>query len=144
MEQLRILIADDDATTRKFLEGALKKMSHECVMAVGGKEAWEAYQTTQPAVILADWLMPGLSGLELCRMIRADRRERYAYVILVTAMSGKGSYLEGMDAGADDFVTKPFDLDEMGARLRVGQRIINLQTEINRLGVGNLSVPDRP
>jgi sigma-B regulation protein RsbU (phosphoserine phosphatase) len=133
MNQLKILVADDDATTRKFLLAGLKGMSHECVVAVDGKQAWEVYQESRPSVILADWLMPGLSGLELCRMIRADRRERYAYVILVTALSGKGSYLEGMDAGADDFVTKPFDLDEMGARLRVAQRIINLQTEIHQL-----------
>jgi phosphoserine phosphatase RsbU/P len=133
MSQLRILVAEDDATARTFLLAALKRMSHDCVVAVDGKQAWEAYQESQPSVILADWLMPGLSGLELCRLIRADRRERYAYVILVTALSGKGCYLEGMDAGADDFVTKPFDLDEMGARLRVAQRIINLQTEIHQL-----------
>jgi DNA-binding response OmpR family regulator len=133
MNQLKILVADDDAPTRKFLLAALKGKSHECVVAEDGKQAWEVYQESRPSVILADWLMPGLSGLELCRMIRADRRERYAYVILVTALIGKGSYLEGMDAGADDFVTKPFDLDEMGARLRVAQRIINLQTEIHQL-----------
>jgi len=133
MNQLKILIAEDDAAARMFLLAALKRMGHHCVVAVDGKQAWEAYQESQPSVILADWLMPGLSGLELCRMIRADRRERYPYVILVTALSGKGSYLEGMDAGADDFVTKPFDLDEMGARLRVAQRIINLQTEIHQL-----------
>lgn len=133
MSQLKILIAEDDTVARKFLLAGLKRMSHECVVAVDGRQAWEAYQESQPSVILADWLMPGLSGIELCRMIRADRRERYPYVILVTALSGKGSYLEGMDAGADDFVTKPFDLDEMGARLRVAQRIINLQTEIHQL-----------
>ncbi|MFL5494135.1 MAG: PleD family two-component system response regulator [Gemmatimonadales bacterium] len=133
MSQLKILIADDDTVARKFLLAGLNRMGHECVVAVDGKQAWEAYQESQPSVILADWLMPGLSGLELCRMIRADRRERYTYVILVTALSGKGCYLEGMDAGADDFVTKPFDLDEMGARLRVAQRIINLQTEIHQL-----------
>jgi phosphoserine phosphatase RsbU/P len=133
MSQLKILIADDDATARQFLLAALRQMRHECVVAVDGKQAWEAYQEGQPSVILADWLMPGLSGLDLCRMIRADRRERYPYVILVTALSGKGSYLEGMDAGADDFVSKPFDLDEMGARLRVAHRIINLQSEIHQL-----------
>jgi len=133
MNQLKILIAEDDTAARTFHLAALKKMRHDCVVAVDGKQAWEAYQESQPSVILADWLMPGFSGLDLCRMIRADRRERYPYVILVTALSGKGSYLEGMDAGADDFVTKPFDLDEMGARLRVAQRIINLQTEIHQL-----------
>lgn len=133
MSVLKILIADDDATARRFLQAALRKLDHECVMAVDGREAWEAYQATQPSIILADWLMPNLSGIELCRMIRADARARYAYVILVTALSGKGSYLEGMQAGADDFVTKPFDLDEMAARLHVAKRIIGLQTEIHQL-----------
>jgi phosphoserine phosphatase RsbU/P len=133
MSALKILIADDDPTARRFLQAALHKLEHECVLAVDGREAWEAYRATQPSIILADWLMPKLSGIELCRMIRADARPRYAYVIMVTALSGKGSYLEGMQAGADDFVTKPFDLDEMAARLHVARRIIGLQTEIHQL-----------
>lgn len=133
MSTLKILIADDDPTARRFLQAALHKLEHECILAVDGQEAWEAYRATQPSIILADWLMPRLSGIELCRMIRADARPRYAYVIMVTALSGKGSYLEGMQAGADDFVTKPFDLDEMSARLHVAKRIIGLQTEINQL-----------
>ncbi len=133
MSGLKILIADDDATARNFLHAALRRLQHECVVVPDGRAAWEAYQAVQPSLVLADWVMPGLSGLDLCRMIRAERRQRYTYVILVTALSGKGSYLEGMDAGADDFVTKPFDLDEMAARLRVAQRIISLQTQIKQL-----------
>jgi phosphoserine phosphatase RsbU/P len=133
MSGLKILIADDDATARNFLRAALRRLDHECVVAPDGPSAWEAYQTVQPSLVLADWLMPGLTGLELCRMIRSERRPRYTYVILVTALSGKGSYLEGMEAGADDFVTKPFDLDEMAARLRVAQRIIGMQAEIGQL-----------
>ncbi len=133
MSKLKILIADDDPMARRFLQAALGKLAHECVMAVDGHEAWEAYLATSPSVVLADWLMPRLSGIELCRKIRADARPRYAYVMLVTALSGKGSYLEGMQAGADDFVSKPFDLDEMAARLHVARRIIGLQTEVHQL-----------
>lgn len=133
MSALKILIADDDAPARRFLQSALRKLDHECVMAADGREAWEAYQATAPTIVLADWIMPRLSGIELCRMMRADARPRYTYVILVTALTGKGSYLEGMEAGADDFVTKPFDLDEMTARLRVARRIIGLQSEIRQL-----------
>ncbi|HUF35001.1 MAG TPA: response regulator [Gemmatimonadales bacterium] len=123
MTRPTILIADDYATARNVLQGSLRRLDYECVVAPDGPSAWEGYQATRPSLVLADWVMPGLSGLELCRMIRAESRQRYTYVILVTALSGKGSYLEGMDAGADDFVTKPFDLDEMAARLRVAQRI---------------------
>jgi DNA-binding response OmpR family regulator len=133
MSRLPVLIADDDATARNFLKAFLRKFDYDCVLASDGEQAWQAFQSAQPAMILADWLMPKLSGLELCRMIRAERRPRYPYVILVTALSGKGSYLEGMDAGADDFVTKPYDLDEMAARLRVAERIISLQTEVRQL-----------
>jgi phosphoserine phosphatase RsbU/P len=133
VDGLRILIADDDPTARNFLRAALRNLDHECLLAGNGREAWEAYQANQPTLVLADWVMPELSGLDLCRMIRAENRPRYTYVILVTALTGKGSYLEGMDAGADDFVTKPFDVDQMAARLRVAQRILGLQTELKQL-----------
>jgi DNA-binding response OmpR family regulator len=133
MPRLPVLIADDDATARTFLKAFLKKFDYDCILAADGEQAWAAFQAAQPGLILADWLMPGLSGLELCRMIRAERRPRYPYIILITALSGKGSYLEGMNAGADDFVTKPYDLDEMAARLRVAERIISLQTEVRQL-----------
>jgi CheY-like chemotaxis protein len=133
MAGLKVLVADDDAGSRAVLRAALLKLGHVCVEATTGSEAWEAYQREAPALILADWMMPGVDGLELCRMIRADRRARYPYVMLVTVLGGKGSYLRGMAAGADDFVSKPFDADEMAARLRVGERIIGLQDEIRQL-----------
>jgi len=133
MAGLKVLVADDDAASRAVLRAALRKLGHECVEAADGKEAWEAYRREAPALVLADWMMPGLDGLELCRMIRAEPRARYPYIILVTVLGGKGSYLRGMDAGADDFVSKPFDAEEMSARLRVGERIIGLQREIRQL-----------
>jgi CheY-like chemotaxis protein len=131
--RLKALIADDDPTIRRLLRAALKKLDCDCVTARNGREAWAAYLSEAPSLVLADWMMPELDGLELCRMIRAHKRERYTYVMLVTVLSGKGSYLEGMKAGADDFVPKPLDLDEMRARFRVAQRIIGLQHEIHRL-----------
>jgi CheY-like chemotaxis protein len=133
MAGLKVLVADDDAASRAVLRAALRKLGHVCVEAATGSEAWEVYRREAPALILADWMMPGVDGLELCRMIRADRRARYPYVMLVTVMGGKGSYLRGMAAGADDFVSKPFDAEEMAARLRVGERIIGLQDEIRQL-----------
>jgi sigma-B regulation protein RsbU (phosphoserine phosphatase) len=133
MAALKVLVADDDAASRAVLRGTLRKLGHVCVEAASGGEAWEMYRREAPALVLADWMMPGVDGLELCRMIRAERRPRYPYVILVTALGGKGSYLRGMAAGADDFVSKPFDVDEMTARLRVGERIISLQDEIRQL-----------
>jgi DNA-binding response OmpR family regulator len=78
-------------------------------------------------------MMPEMDGLELCRKIRAQKRASYTYIILLTALSGKANYLEGMEAGADDFVVKPFDADELKARLRVGQRILGLQLEVRQL-----------
>lgn len=133
MAGLKVLVADDDAASRAVLRAALRKLGHECVEAASGNEAWETYRREAPALVLADWMMPGLDGLELCRMIRAEPRARYPYLILVTVLGGKGSYLRGMAAGADDFVSKPFDAEEMAARLRVGERIIGLQREISQL-----------
>jgi sigma-B regulation protein RsbU (phosphoserine phosphatase) len=133
MKGLKVLVADDDAASRAVLRAALRKLGHVCIEAANGREAWEAYRRDAPALILADWMMPDVDGLELCRLIRADQRARYPYIILVTALEGKGSYLRGMDAGADDFVSKPFDAEEMAARLMVGERIIGLQHEISQL-----------
>jgi phosphoserine phosphatase RsbU/P len=133
MAGLKVLVADDDTASRAVLRSALRKLGHECVEAASGSEAWTTYRREAPSLILADWMMPGLDGLELCRRIRAESRARYPYVILVTVLGGKGSYLRGMAAGADDFVSKPFDAEEMAARLRVGERIIGLQREIRQL-----------
>ena len=127
----RILVADDAALLRRLACRSLGE--HQTIEAQDGYEALDLIQEHRPDIAILDWMMPGLSGVELCRMVRAERRARYPYFILVTALSGKGSYLEGMGAGADDFVTKPYDMDELGARLRVAQRIVSLQTEVQQL-----------
>lgn len=131
--RMKVLIADDDGPARAFLRAALRKLDFDSVIATDGRDAWDQYRSSHPSLVLADWVMPELSGIDLCRMIRAENRSRYTYIILITALSGKGSYLQGMEAGADDIVTKPFDLEEMAAKLRVARRILGLQTELKQL-----------
>ena len=130
---MKILVVDDDKVIGVFMTAALTELGHEPVLARDGQEAWEIYQTSTPDIVITDWMMPKIDGLELVRMIRADARHRYTYVILLTALGGKGSYLEGMRAGADDFITKPHDIDTLAARLRVAERILGLTVHVARL-----------
>jgi DNA-binding response OmpR family regulator len=130
---MKILIADDDALTRRLVARTLQQLGHEVVAAKNGCDAWQAFRKETFPLIISDWMMPELNGLELCRMVRAENRSRYTYFILLTMLDGKGSFLEGMKAGADDFMTKPFDADQLAARLHVAQRIVGLQTEVKQL-----------
>lgn len=130
---MEILIADDDATSRLLLKARLEQLGHTPIVAEGGQGAWVTYRERRPPVVITDWLMNDMDGLELCRRIRGEGRRVYTYVILLTVKSGKGPYLEGMSAGVDDFITKPFDPDTLAARLRVAERIIGLQTEVRQL-----------
>jgi len=131
---MRILVADDDCTSLVLLSSLLEKQGHECILAEDGKQAWDLYQQqTDIHIIISDWLMPNIDGLQLCKFIRAENRERYTYFILLTVLSGKGCFLEGMEAGADDFLSKPIDTESLMARLRVAERIIGMQIEINQM-----------
>ncbi len=130
---MNILVAEDDAVSRLVLGATLRRLGHQPVLAENGREAWAAFQKESPPLVITDWIMGGIDGLELCRLIRAERRVKYTYVILLTVMQGKGAYLEGMNAGVDDFITKPFDPDELAARLRVAERILGLQTQVKQL-----------
>ncbi len=130
---MKILIADDDNASRLLLSAHLKSLRHEVLTAADGAEAWERYLAELPQIVITDWLMPGIDGLEICRMIRSERRKKYTYVMLLTSLSGKGSFLEGMRAGADDFITKPFDTDALAARITVAERIIGMEQEIAQL-----------
>ncbi|HZS34239.1 MAG TPA: response regulator transcription factor [Methylomirabilota bacterium] len=130
---MRVLIADDDAVSRLHLQRVLTKLGHEVVETSDGQETWERFQAEPTPVVILDWIMPRVDGLEVCRMIRAEHRPRYTYVIMLTVLGGRGSYLEGMEAGADDFMTKPFDVDQLMARLRVAERILGLQAELRQL-----------
>lgn len=130
---MKVLIAEDDPVSSLVLSAKLKKLGYEVIPTDNGRDAWFAYQREAPRIVITDWMMPTVDGLELCRMIRADNRIQYTYIIMLTALSGKGSYVEGMTAGADDFVTKPFDMEGLKARLRVAERVLSLQSEVNQL-----------
>jgi phosphoserine phosphatase RsbU/P len=130
---MRILVVEDDFDARDMLEVALELDGHDVATACHGEEGWQAFQSEDFSVVISDCVMPETDGLELCRRIRASRTTRYCYVILLTALHGKAKFLEAMDAGADDFISKPYDPDELRARLRVAERIVGLQDRIKRL-----------
>jgi phosphoserine phosphatase RsbU/P len=130
---MRILIAEDDALARRVLTTLLEALGHEVVATPDGREAWGAFERGSFAVVISDWMMPGLDGLELCRRIRGADRTRYTYLILLSSLGGKSHFLEGMEAGADDFLTKPPDPDELRLRLRVAERVLGLQAEVRQL-----------
>lgn len=130
---MKILIAEDDDISRDILAGQLKKLGHEVVAVENGAKAWAVFQEGAIQLVITDWQMPELDGLELCRRIRSDPREKYTYVVVLTALDGKVGYLEGMSAGADDFVSKPCDLVDLSVRLRVAERILKLQLEVRQL-----------
>jgi DNA-binding response OmpR family regulator len=124
---MRVLIAEDDRDSRELLSWLLEKLGHVVVATENGQKAWDAFRREKFRLVISDLLMPDMDGLELCRRIRSSGSEKYTYIILLTALIGKKDYLEGMEAGADDFVTKPFDPDELKARLCVAERIIAIQ-----------------
>jgi CheY-like chemotaxis protein len=125
---LQILVAEDEPTTRRVLEARLQRWGHEVVCAANGDEAWDILQRDgAPSLLVLDRMMPGRSGLDLCRDIRATDRAVTPYIILLTGLGEKGQVVEGFDAGADDYVTKPFNSAELRARIKTGQRILELQ-----------------
>jgi phosphoserine phosphatase RsbU/P len=125
---MRVLIAEDDAVSRRVLEGTLGRWGHEVVVTTNGAEAWEALQQADaPAMAILDWMMPGIDGVDVCRRVRETPRDTTPYIILLTAKGAKEDVVEGLDAGADDYVTKPFDREELRARVRAGERILSLQ-----------------
>ncbi len=127
---MKILVAEDDRVSRLVLTTRLSKMGHIVVDAGDGESAWEAYRETAPDLVITDWMMPRLKGPELCKRIRQNQVGHYTFVILLTALAERLNYVEGMQAGADDFLTKPVDMEELNARLRVAERILALQSEV--------------
>lgn len=130
---MRILVVDDDSSFASLLADELKNLGYEVALALDGEEAWRQYRSFRPNVLLTDWMMPCVDGLELTRMIRAENRQEYTYIIFLTSLYGKGSFLEAMESGADDVITKPFDMEQLVARFRVAERIISLQREVKQL-----------
>ena len=134
---MEVLIAEDDNITRHKLEKLLTDMDFEVVSCKDGLEAWKATQSKNaPNLLILDWMMPGMDGLEICRKIREQAREPYTFILLLTSKSRSDDFVEGMEAGADDYITKPFNNSELRARLKAGKRIIELNEEL-------LSVRDR-
>ncbi len=128
---MKILIADDSIVSRHLLEATLRKWGYEVVVACDGAEALEILeQQHAPALAILDWMMPGMTGLDVCRRIRQRAREPYIYILLLTSKSQKEDLIEGMEAGADDYITKPFDQHELQVRLRAGTRLVDLQAEL--------------
>ncbi|HUF05845.1 MAG TPA: response regulator transcription factor, partial [Candidatus Binatia bacterium] len=131
---MRILIADDDRASTMMLKGALERWGFEVIAAADGASAWERITGVDPpALAILDWMMPGLSGIELCRRIRSAPLPAPVYVILLTSRTGRQDLVAGLEAGADDYLTKPFDPDELRARIHVGQRTLELMANIKRL-----------
>lgn len=126
-----ILVADDDPMYRRLLQKRLQDWGYRVVAVEDGQKAWEAlHAEAVPSVIILDWLMPGLNGLELCRRIRERQQTSYQYILLVSGKDHKQDVVDGLDAGADDYLTKPFDIGELRARIRSGTRIISLQRQL--------------
>lgn len=127
---MKILIADDDSVLRMLMERQLLDWGHEVHLATDGVEAMKAIEANPSLeVLLLDWMMPGLDGLEVCRRARLLERNHYTCIILMTSRSGKENFLAGMSAGADDFMIKPLDIDELRVRMHSAERVIHLQTE---------------
>jgi two-component system cell cycle response regulator len=130
---MRILIADDSIVSRHLLDATLRKWGYQVVVACDGVEAWNVLQEDDaPKLAILDWVMPGLTGPEVCRRVREHAKEKdtYTYILLLTSKSLKEDLIEGMESGADDYITKPFDQHELKVRLRSGTRIIDLQREL--------------
>jgi diguanylate cyclase (GGDEF)-like protein len=126
-----VLIADDDPVSRRLLQVSLGNAGYRVVMAADGAEALRILNEQDcPRLAVLDWMMPALDGVEVCRAVRASAREPYLYIILLTAKGHQTEIIEGLEAGADDYITKPFDLQELKARLRSGKRILELQEQL--------------
>lgn len=127
----RILIAEDDPVSRRLLQAFLAKWGYEVVSAVDGAEAASLLEKQDaPALAILDWMMPGVEGPEVCKRLRMHTDRPYTYVLLLTARSQKEDLLRGLESGADDYLTKPFDAQELRARLHVGQRILALESNL--------------
>ena len=130
---MNILIVDDDPTSRIVLEAMLTTLGHQVAARENGAQAFAYFGQNPVPLVISDMIMPEMDGLDLCRQIRSAQRPQYTYIILLTTVSGKEGYLSGMKAGADDFVTKPFDEDQLAARLIVAERILSLQSQVKQL-----------
>lgn len=130
---MRILMAEDDAISQRVLQTMLTKWDFEPVVVNNGEDAWRVLQQPDaPSLAILDWMMPGRDGVDVCRAVRGLERECPPYLILLTAKGRKEDIVTGLRAGANDFLTKPFDREELHARVQVGVRVVELQAELSR------------
>lgn len=128
---LRVLIADDDPIARRFLERAVSRAGYEPVLVSAGDEAWRVLSAEDgPSVAVLDWMMPGLTGIEVCEKVRAAGLRIPPYLIVLTSRGATDDVVQALRAGADDHITKPFEIEELRARLAVGVRIVTLQRQL--------------
>jgi DNA-binding response OmpR family regulator len=129
---MRALIADDDRVTAAVVSRTLERWRFEVTTVHDGESAWARICEQAPSLALVDWMMPGLNGLDLCQRIRQDVSHQHMYVILLTSRDGRGDLVAGLDAGADDYVVKPFDVEELRARVQTGVRVVTLQEALTQ------------
>jgi diguanylate cyclase (GGDEF)-like protein len=129
---MRILVAEDDTTSRLIIETAVTSLGHECIVATSGDEAWRLFETADVDVIISDRSMPGMDGIELCRLVRTSSKDTYTYFIFLTIFDERPDVISGMEAGADDYLIKPLDLGELKLRLHVASRVTALHRQLFR------------
>lgn len=128
---MKLLIAEDDTSLRNLLKLYLSRWGYDVIETRDGNEAWEALNSEDaPRLALLDWLMPGMNGVDICQKVRAELKEPYTYIILLTGQHKEQDIIAGMESGADDYITKPFKSNELRVRLRAGRRILELQDEL--------------
>src|SRR5262245_31660421 len=128
---MHALVADDDRTAREVLSKTLTRMGFDVTAAVDGEQAWKHLESVQvPTLAVLDWMMPVMNGPEVLRNVRRERPLANLYLILLTALESRNDIIAGLDAGADDYIVKPFDPDELRARVRVGVRVLTLQEHL--------------
>jgi diguanylate cyclase (GGDEF)-like protein len=126
-------MAEDEPIQRRVLQGLLEKWGHDVVVANDGEVAWSSLTGDNPPhLAILDWMMPGMDGLRICQELRAIPGRPYTYILVLTARDHKGDLVEALEAGADDYLTKPFDARELKARLHAGKRLLNLQDQLVR------------
>jgi len=128
---MHILIAEDDFTSRTMLSAVLQKAGHDVVATVDGEDAWKILeQEDSPKLLILDLIMPKMDGIEVIKKVRASQKKFPPYIIMLTSKGEKSDIIKGLDAGADDYLTKPFDVGELRARIEVGRRLLEMQKEL--------------
>jgi len=143
---LKILIVEDHPASALLLRRLLERLGHDVTVANDGEEGWRLVEQARYPVIISDWVMPGLDGLDFCRLVRGQTNRSYSYLLLLTAKQGQGERLEGLRAGADDFLVKPPNSEELASRLEIASRILAVQDELehrNRL-LAEMAHSDEP